>query len=116
MNFVHSLAVGGTRAGRYIDNQIPFFGFSHGFRTCQHYAATTKLDLRYKFNHKNYLTMRGGTFHNPDVLEGFWKDRPTAYAFGLEIGQKSVAGPMLLGVQWCDLTGFSLSLSLGFDF
>ena len=34
----------------------------------------------------------------------------------MEIGQKSIAGPMMLGVQWCDMTGFSVSLSVGFDF
>lgn len=116
MNFIHSLAVGGTRAGRYVDYQLPFFGIVSGFQACSHYAATTKLDLRYRINHKNFVTLRGGSFHNEDVMKNLLKAKPTAYAFGAEIGQKSVVGPMLLGVQWCDFTGFSVSLSLGFDF
>ncbi len=116
MNFIHSLAVGGIRAGRYVDHQIPFFGFGSGFHTCKHYAATTQLDFRYRINNKNFVTLRAGSFHDEDVLNNIWKMKPTAYAFGAEIGQRSIAGPMLLGFQWCDLTGFSFSLSLGFDF
>lgn len=116
MNFIHSLAVGSIRAGRYVDYQMPFFGIVSGFQTCSHYAATTKLDLRYRINHKNFVTLRGGSFHNEDSMRNLLKVKPTAYAFGAEIGQKSMVGPMLLGVQWCDLTGFSVSLSLGFDF
>lgn len=116
MNIIHNLAVGGIQAGRYVDYQIPFFGFSSGFQSCKHYAATTKLDLRYRINHKNYLTLRGGSFHDENVMKNLWKSKPTAYALGAEIGQKTVFGPMLLGVQWCDLTGFSLSFSFGFNF
>ena len=116
MNFIHALAVGGILAGRYVDNQLPFFGFSSGFHTCGHYAATTKLDLRYQINHKNFITLRGGSLHDEHSLNHIWKRKPTAYAFGAEIGRRSVAGPILLGVQWCDLTGVSVSLSLGFDF
>ena len=116
MNFIHSLAVGGIRAGRYVDHQIPFFGFGSGFHTCKHYAATTQLDFRYRINNKNFVTLRTGSFHDEDVINNILKMKPTAYAFGVELGQRSIAGPMLLGFQWCDLTGFSFSLSLGFDF
>ena len=116
MNFIHTLGVGGIRAGRYVDYQLPFFGFVSGLQTCNHYAATTKLDLRYQINHKNFFTLRGGSFHNENAMKNLLKVKPSAYAFGAEIGQKSVVGPMLLGVQWCDLTGLSVSFSFGFDF
>ena len=116
MNFVHTLTAGGTLAGRYVENQLPFFGFNTGFWVCQHYAMTAQADLRYRINHKNFLTLRGGIFHDTDHIPDFFKDRLDAYAFGLEIGQKSVAGPMKLGVQWCNRTKFSVALSVGFDF
>lgn len=116
MNMTHSLAVGGILPGRYVDYQIPFFGFNSGFHACEHYSATTKVDFRYRINHKNYLTLRAGSFHDDDVIDNLWKSKPTAYAFGAEIGQKTIAGPMLLGIQWCDLTGISVSVSFGFDF
>jgi NTE family protein len=116
MNFIHTLAAGGTLASRYIDNQIPFFGFSQGFFVCGNYAATAQMDVRFRLNHKNFLTLRGGVLQDKDVLADLFRTRPTAYAFGAEIGQKSVIGPMKLGVQWCDKTGFSVALSIGFDF
>lgn len=116
MNFVHTLGVGDTLAGRYIDNQIPFFGFNIGFHACGSFAATAQMDLRYRINHKNFFTLRGGVFQDKDVLKELVTTRPTAYAFGAEIGQKSIIGPMMLGVQWCDINGFSVSLSVGFNF
>ena len=116
MNLVHTLTAGGTLAGRYVENQLPFFGFNTGFWVCQHYAMTAQADLRYRINHKNFVTLRGGVFHDTDHIPDFFKDRLDAYAFGLEIGQKSVAGPMKLGVQWCNRTKFSVALSVGFDF
>ena len=116
MNFIHTLAAGGTQAGRYIDNQIPFFGFSQGFYVCDNFAATAQMDVRFRLNHKNFLTLRGGVFQNKSVLADLVRTRPTAYAVGAEFGQKTIIGPMKLGAQWCDKTGFSVALSIGFDF
>jgi len=116
MNFAHTLVAGGTRAGRYIENQIPFFGYNVGFHTCGSFAATAQLDIRYRINHKNFFTIRGGILQDKDVLKDIVKTAPTSYAFGAEIGQKSIIGPMKLGVQWCNLTKFSVGLSVGFDF
>ena len=116
MNFVHTLGAGGTRAGRYIENEIPFFGYNIGFHACGSFAATAQLDIRYRINHKNFFTLRGGILQDKDVLKDIVKTAPTSYAFGAEIGQKSIIGPMTLGFQWCNLTKFSVALSVGFDF
>ena len=116
MNFIHTLAAGGTLPSRYIDNQLPFFGFSQGFFVCGNFAATAQMDVRFRLNHKNFLTLRGGVFQDKEVLADLFRTRPTAYAFGAEIGQKTIIGPMKLGAQWCDKTGFSVALSVGFDF
>ena len=116
MNFIHNLAVGGTMASRYVDYQLPFFGIATGMYSCGSFAATAQLDLRYRINHKNFLTLRGGLLQAKDVFTDIFKTKPSAYAFGLEIGQKTIVGPMTLGLQWCDMTGFSAALSLGFNF
>ena len=116
MNFIHTLGAGGILAGRYIDNQIPYFGFNTGFQACGNFAASMQVDLRYRLNHKNYLTLRTGMFQDKDKLSDVIKTAPTAYAFGLEIGQKSILGPMMLGLQWCSVRGVSVSVSVGFDF
>jgi hypothetical protein len=116
MNFIHTLAAGGTLAKRYIDNQLPFFGFSQGFFVCDNFAATAQLDVRFRLNHKNFLTVRGGVYQDKSRIADLFKTRPTAFAVGAEIGQKTIVGPMKLGAQWCDKTGFSVALSVGFDF
>jgi hypothetical protein len=116
MNFIHTLAAGGTLPKRYVDNQLPFFGFSQGFYVCDRVAATAQLDVRFRLNHKNVLTVRGGVFQDKGKLADLVKTPITAYAFGAEIGQKSIIGPMKFGAQWCNKTGFSIALSVGFDF
>ena len=116
MNFIHTLGVGGLLAGRYVDNQIPYFGFNTGYHACGNYAASMQVDLRYRINHKNYLTLRAGMFQDKDKLPEVINTAPTAYAFGLELGQKSILGPMMFGLQWCSIRGVSVSVSVGFDF
>ena len=116
MNFIHTLAAGGTLASRYIDNQIPFFGFSQGFFVCDSFVATAQMDVRFRLNHKNFLTVRGGVFQDKGELADLVKTPLSAYAFGAEFGQKTIVGPMKFGAQWCNKTGFSVALSVGFDF
>ena len=116
MNFIHTLGAGGVQASRYIDYQLPFFGFNTGFYECKSVAATAQMDVRFQINHKNFFTLRGGLFQDKDKLVDLVKTRLTAYAFGAEFGRKTFVGPLKLGVQWCDRTGVSVALSLGFDF
>ena len=116
MNFIHTLGVGGMMAGRYIDNQIPYFGFNTGFQACGSFMLSTQVDLRYRINHKNFFTLRAGMFQDKDRLVELVNTKPTGYAFGAEIGQKTILGPFRLGVQWCSIRGFSVSGSIGFYF
>ena len=116
MNFIHTLGVGGSLAGRYIDNQIPYFGYNTGFQACGSFAASAQVDLRYSINHKNFATLRAGLFQDKEKLMEIVNTTPTAYAFGAEFGQKTIVGPFKIGVQWCSLRGFSISGSVGFDF
>ena len=116
MNFIHTLGAGGILASRYIDNQLPFFGFSQVFYVCDSFAATAQMDIRFRLNHKNFLTVRGGVLQDKGKMADLVKTPLSAYAFGAEIGQKTIIGPMKFGAQWCNRTGFSVALSVGFDF
>ena len=116
MNFMHTLCVGGTLASRYLDNQLPYFGFNTGFQACGNFAASVQVDLRYRITHKNFFTLRTGMFQDKDKLADLVKTVPTAYAFGAEYGRKTMIGPLTLGAQWCSLRGFSVALSIGFVF
>ena len=111
----HSLGVGGIMEGRYLDNQIPFFGFPTGVRVYDDIVGTAQLDLRYRINHKNYATLRAGLFQNAQTVATVF-GVPSAYAFGAEYGRKTIVGPLMVGLEWCDLTGFGLHFSFGFNF
>ena len=83
---------------------------------CDSFAATAQMDVRFRLNHKNFLTVRGGVFQDKDKLADLVRAPLSAYAFGAEFGQKTIIGPMKIGAQWCNKTGFSVALSVGFDF
>ena len=115
MNFRHTVAVGGFMANRYIERQIPFFGFSTGFRSTAKITAVPQLDLRYRFLRKNFVTVRAGIFQRDyDMKYMFWK--PDLYAFGAEYSRQSIVGPLRFAVQWCTITGVTAYASVGFDF
>lgn len=116
MNPRHAVAVGGIKAGRYLEHQMPFFGFSSGFLKCNSLSGTATLDLRFCFARKNFLTLRGGLFQDSPSYKEFLTSGVTAWAAGVEYARQSILGPLRIGAQWCDLTGFSASMSVGFDF
>ena len=111
----HAVVVGGFMPGRYVERQIPFFGFPTGFRSTVRYTLVPQLDLRYRFLRKNYLTVRAGSFLREDTMKDLFS---TSWinAFGAEYSRQSIVGPLRLAVQWCDITGFTVYASVGFDF
>ena len=116
MNFIHTLGVGGSLASRFLEYQLPFFGFASGFQACGRNVLSAQLDLRYRFNYKTFLTVRAGLLQDEDAIKDLVRTPLDAYAFGAEFGRKTIAGPIRIGAQWCDRTGFSVSASFGFDF
>ena len=116
MNPRHTVAVGGNRAGRYIEHQMPFFGFATGFMVCSSLSGTATLDLRYRFLRKNFVTLRGGLFQDSPSYKVFFNSGITAWALGAEYARQAIVGPIRIGAQWCNLTGFSATMSVGFDF
>ncbi|MBQ3767284.1 MAG: patatin-like phospholipase family protein [Bacteroidales bacterium] len=116
MNFIHTLCVGGTLASRYLDNQLPYFGYNTGFQACGNFAASMQVDMRLRITHKNFFTLRTGMFQDKDIMAELVKTAPTAYAFGAEFGRKTLLGPLTLAAQWCSLRGLSVAMSIGFVF
>ena len=114
MNPMYVVSVGGTRAGRYLDYQMPFFGFATGYRPCGAASGTLQMDLRYRFARKDYITLRGGVFHNPGSWREFFVTAPQVWATGLEYGRKTALGPLTIGFSWCNITKLTANFSLGF--
>ena len=116
MNFVHTLAAGGSLPSRYLENQLPFFGYSVSFHQLEHFALTPRLDLRYQFGHANYASLQAALLMNASEFKYMFRTQPTAFAVGVEYARKTVIGPLRVNAHWCDHTGFGLTLSFGYDF
>ena len=115
MNPRHVVSVGGFVRNRYVEHQLPFFGFPTGFRNCRPYSAVTQLDMRYNFARVNYLTLRAGLFNDDYNVKDLLHSDPV-YAFGAEYGRQSIVGPLRFAVQWCNISSFSAFLTIGFVF
>ena len=114
LNFSHLITMGGFMGGRYTERQMPFFGFPTGYRVCRNFNVSGKLDLRYRLARKNFITARGGLYIDAGTIEGFENLAPLL-AFGGELARQTVVGPLKVAVQWCDVIGFSVFASIGFD-
>ena len=115
MNFRHPVVVGGFMANRYAEHQIPFFGFSHGFRSSSRFTLMPQLDLRYRFLRKNYVTARGALFMRDSDFKFVFMGHQL-WAAGVEYARQSIIGPLRVAAQYCDVGGFSIYASIGFDF
>ena len=115
MNIRHYVSVGGFLANRFIERQIPFFGFAVGFRSTSRVIAAPQLDLRYRFLRKNYVTARAGIFMWDYTVQQLFQSDPV-YAFGAEYARQTIVGPLQFAVQWCNITGLTAYASVGFAF
>ncbi len=115
MNFRHSVVVGGFLASRYLEHQIPFFGFPTGFRDTDFLTFVPQLDLRYRFLRKNFVTARAGLFKRGSNPKDTWNVTPI-WAFGTEYSRQTIVGPLRFAVQWCKVGGLTAYASVGFEF
>jgi Predicted esterase of the alpha-beta hydrolase superfamily len=115
MNFRHGIAVGGFMANRYVERQIPFFGFPTGFRTSDCLSFVPQLDLRYRFLRKNFVTARAGLYKRGYDPVDLWQVSPVL-AFGGEYARQTIVGPLRFAVQWCNIGGLTAYASIGFEF
>lgn len=115
MNPKHIVTVGGFMPARYTERQVPFFGIPGGYVEANEYSVVGQIDLRYCFARKNFATVRAGAFMDTPFAEEILKMVPT-WAFGAEYARQSMFGPLKLAVQWCQVTGVTGYLSVGFEF
>lgn len=106
---------GGTMAGRYYEQQIPFIGFN-GERACDNYLTTVDVDFRFRIAKKYYLSFIGAAMHDANSFEGFM-NKHAIYAAALQLGYKSKFGPLMANVHWNSFNNkFGVYLSAGYDF
>ena len=115
-HFAHALSAGGTLGGRYLECQIPFFGLPSGINVYDGILFSGQFDVRYRLGHKSYASIKSQILQNADTFKGMLSHDPTAYAFGLGYGLKTMVGPLNVNGFWSSNLGFGVNLSFGYDF
>ena len=111
--------IGGSMAGRYLDQQIPFIGINNA-AAMQKILGVARADWRVKLLKNNYLTAIANYALSCDEISAFknWDEDVAGYlGCGLLYTYNSIVGPLSLNVHWSSYTrNVGLYLSLGFDF
>lgn len=105
--------VGGIIAGRYLEHQIPFSGYT-GLRLVRdNFLAVANIDFRYRITTKDYIKLSTSAMES---TKDFKSLSPVVYAISVDYGRKSLMGPLYLGVNWSNDLGWGWRLGLGFFF
>ena len=112
---IYSNMIGGSMAGRYQDQQIPFMGINNAMAMRSN-IIVGRLDFRFMFFKNNYLT---AVFNLADDFDSFkdWKTISALFGTGVEYAYDSIVGPVKFNMHWSTRTHkLGAYFSLGFDF
>lgn len=110
--------IGGSMAGRYLDQQIPFIGINNA-AAMKKIVGVARTDWRFKLFKNNYLTAIANYALTCDEIPqpGYWDEVSRYLGCGIQYTYNSIAGPVGLNVHWSSYTHkVGLYFSLGFDF
>ena len=108
-------AMGGSLAGRYVDQQIPFIGINH-LSPMKNILIQCRIDFRYTLAKNHYLT---GIFNYARDCDYFkeYADGLGYFGAGLEYSFDTIFGPLSANVHWSNLTNnVGFYLSAGYNF
>jgi NTE family protein len=108
-------AIGGSLAGRFVDQQMPFIGLTN-LNAMKNILTVYRTDLRFKLAKNHYIT--GIVNYARDC------DQFVDYAYGsgyfgagVEYSYDTIFGPLSANIHWSDMTGkVGVYLSAGFNF
>ena len=111
----HANIMGGSLAGRYLDQQIPFlgFGYTHVF---ENVLSIASLDIRCRLLDNHYLFASGAFSLDFQGFDDLFE--PNA-VIGARLGYAydSFIGPLAFNLFWSDYTGkVGASISIGYNF
>lgn len=108
--------VGGSLAGRYLDQQTPFIGVPNA-RLMRNCLATLGLDMRVRFMKNNYLSAKLNLGDTASDFKSLADADSFFFGVGAEYAYNSVVGPVKANLGWSTLThSVGAYLSIGFDF
>lgn len=112
---VYANTMGGYQAGRYLEHQLPFIGFTytHVFKNILTIAS---LDARYSFLENHYVFASASFSQDSEGLSDLLSGRPV-YGARLGYAYNSAIGPVAVNLFWSDYTGRAGAyVSLGYNF
>lgn len=113
--FAYANMMGGSLAGRYMDQQIPFVGFGHA-HVFESALGIASLDLRYRILDNHYVFASGAYARDFHSLDHILKN-PAVYGTRLGYAYHSFIGPLAFNLFWSNYTGkVGAFVSLGYNF
>ena len=112
---IHGNIMGGTLAGRYMDQQLPYlgFGYTHVF---QNVLTSISLDTRYRILDNHYVFLSGAYARDFQNFKTIFDHKPM---FGARLGYayNSAIGPIAGNLFWSNYTGkVGAYISIGYNF
>ena len=108
-------AMGGSLAGRYVDQQIPFIGVTN-LAAMKNILTVFRTDYRFRLMKNHYVT---GILNYARDCDDFrnYMDGFGYLGAGLEYGYDTIFGPMRANIHWSNLSRtIGVYLSAGYNF
>ena len=108
-------AIGGSLAGRYVDQQLPFIGVTNLW-AMKNILTMAGMDFRFKLHKNHYLTgilnYARDCDHFNHYLEGMGY-----FGAGVEYAYNTIFGPLKANIHWSNLTNnIGFYISAGYNF
>lgn len=108
-------AIGGSLAGRFVDQQMPFIGITN-MSVMKNIMAMARTDFRFRLAKNHYVTGIVNYVKDCDRIQDFFAGRGY-FGAGAEYSYDTIFGPVSANVHWSDLTGkVGVYLSVGYNF
>ncbi len=112
----HTTFAGGMLAGRYTEDQIPFFGINHVISLSDYLAGFTA-EFRVNPLKRLYLSALTGVLLTDDHVGKLLADwRDDVFAIGVQAAYDTPVGPIRFVFHWSNIQNWGAGLSLGYDF
>ena len=108
-------AVGGNLPGRYVDQQIPFYGINK-LAAMKNILTVYRADLRVNPAKNHYITAIANYARSCDFLISYAVG-PGYWGAAIEYSYDTIFGPLSANVHWSDFTGkVGFFISAGYSF
>ncbi len=108
-------AIGGSVAGRYVDQQMPFIGITN-LSAMKNILTIFRTDFRVRVANNHYITGTVNYARDCDEFKGYG-GCPGHFGAALEYSYDTIFGPLTANIHWSDITGkVGVYLSAGYNF